>query len=203
MACADLGSRGSGGFIGTRYRSEAMAADDSEGSDGFAVGAFGKPAMLVSACLLGVPCNHLGRANASPSVLALGARHRLVPVCPEVMGGLPTPRPAAELRRDGRVVTVEGHDVTEFYVRGAAAAVALAAAVGAHRAVLKARSPSCGSHEVYDGTFRSARRAGPGVTAAALMAAGLEVADEEDELARSCASDSPGAPPTMEPPSGA
>jgi uncharacterized protein YbbK (DUF523 family) len=110
-----------------------------------------KPAILVSACLVGVPCNHRGRGSPSPAVLALAAQHRLVPVCPEVAGGLPTPRPAADLRSDGRVVTADGTDVTAFYIRGAAAAVALARAVGASRAVLKARSPSCGCHSVYDG----------------------------------------------------
>ena len=136
--------------------------------------------VLVSACLAGVCCNHLGRASPSKALAELGRTHRLVPICPEVAGGLPVPRPAAEIQPDGRVVTDAGDDVTEAYARGAAAAVALAGAVGARRAVLKARSPSCGCHEVYDGTFTRTRVAGEGVTAAALRAAGVEVESEED-----------------------
>src|SRR5688500_5605291 len=100
-----------------------------------------RPAILVSACLLGVCCNHRGAASESAAVRALGNTHQLVPVCPEVVGGLPTPRAAAELQGDGRVRTVDGVDVTELYERGARHAVALAAATGATEAVLKARSP--------------------------------------------------------------
>lgn len=136
--------------------------------------------MLVSACLLGVACNHLGRANRSEAVVALAANHRLIPVCPEVAGGLPTPRPAAEVQGDGSVRTEAGDDVSLAYRRGAAAAVALARAAGARDAVLKARSPSCGCHEVYDGTFTRQRVPGEGVTAAALRQAGIDVRSEED-----------------------
>lgn len=104
----------------------------------------------------------------------------MVPVCPEVAGGLPTPRPPAEIQPDGRVVTLDGADVTGFYARGAAHAVEVARAVGASEAVLKARSPSCGCHEVYDGSFSRRRLAGEGVTAAALRGAGVAVRSEED-----------------------
>lgn len=129
------------------------------------------PAIVVSACLLGVPCNHLGEGNRSAAVVELGAsgRARLVPICPEVAGGLPTPRLAAELQPDGKVVTSKGEDVTSAFRQGAAAAVALARAVGASEAVLKARSPSCGCPE--------------GVTAGALRAAGVRVRSEEDVAA--------------------
>jgi len=140
----------------------------------------GPRALLVSACLLGVKCNHVGEANTSHAVVALGATHRLVAVCPESVGGLPTPRPAAELGDDGRVRTAHGSDVTEWYERGAAHAVRLAVAAGATRAVLKARSPSCGCDETYDGTFTRTKVTRPGVTAAALRRAGLEVVSEED-----------------------
>jgi uncharacterized protein YbbK (DUF523 family) len=154
----------------------------------------GKPALLVSACLLGVECNHEGRGSPRAVIDELAKHYRLVPVCPEVLGGLPTPRAAAELQGgDGadvvagaagaRVVNIEGVDVTAAYRRGAEAAVAVAGAVGAERAVLKARSPSCGSSAVYDGTFRRRLVAGQGVTAAALAAAGLEVGSEEDAAA--------------------
>jgi uncharacterized protein YbbK (DUF523 family) len=139
-----------------------------------------RPALLVSACLLGTCCNHEGRHSLRRHVEALGERYRLVPICPEVVGGLPTPRAAAELQPDGRVVNAAGDDVTAEYRRGAQAAVELAAAVGAHRAVLKARSPSCGARQVYDGTFTRTLRDGEGVTAAALRAAGIEVVSDED-----------------------
>jgi uncharacterized protein YbbK (DUF523 family) len=136
-------------------------------------------ALLVSACLLGVECNHRGEASPSAAVVELGARYRLVPMCPETAGGLPTPRDAAEIQADGRVVTAAGDDVTRFYERGAAAAVDVASHMGITSAVLKARSPSCGCGAVYDGTFSRQLRAGNGVTAAALLAAGIEVHTEE------------------------
>jgi uncharacterized protein YbbK (DUF523 family) len=110
----------------------------------------------VSACLLGTHCNHEAGHSRGAAVVALAATHRLVPICPEVCGGLPTPRPAAE-RNGDRVVTAAGDDVTAEYQRGARVAVELAQAVGARRAVLKARSPSCGGEQIYDGTFTRTR----------------------------------------------
>jgi uncharacterized protein YbbK (DUF523 family) len=139
-----------------------------------------RPAIVVSACLLGVACNHRGLASPSTAVTALGEEARLIPICPEVAGGLPTPRDAAELQPDERVRTVDGTDVTDAYARGAAHAVNVARAAGATRAVLKARSPSCSCREVYDGTFTRTLRPGLGVTAAALQAAGCEVFSDED-----------------------
>jgi len=138
-----------------------------------------RPALLVSACLLGVRCNHEAGHSRRSAVEALAGTYRLVPVCPEVCGGLSTPRPAAELVGD-RVVNVDGDDVTDAYARGARAAVELAHAVGARRAVLKARSPSCASAQMYDGTFSRTLRAGEGVTAAALRAAGVEVVSDDE-----------------------
>jgi uncharacterized protein YbbK (DUF523 family) len=153
-----------------------------------------KPPLLISACLLGVACNHEGRGSPRAIVDELAEHYRLVPVCPEVLGGLPTPRAAAELQGgdgadvvagtgDARVVNIDGVDVTAAYRRGAESAVVLAKSVGARRAVLKARSPSCGSSTVYDGSFSRRLVPGRGVTAAALAAAGLEVGSEEDAAA--------------------
>ena len=139
-----------------------------------------RPVVIVSACLLGVRCNHEGDANTNDAAVALRATHRVVPICPESAGGLPTPRTEAERQPDGTVHTSDGRDVTEWFERGAAQAMRLAEAVGATRAVLKARSPSCGCHEIYDGSFTCTRVVGEGVTAAALRAAGLEVISEED-----------------------
>jgi uncharacterized protein YbbK (DUF523 family) len=139
-----------------------------------------KPALLVSACLVGVACNHRGLSSPSSAVASLVGAYDLVPICPEVAGGLPVPRPAAELGADGRVRTGAGDDVTECYERGAAAAVELAERAGAREAVLKARSPSCACRQVYDGTFTRTLVDGAGVTARALRAAGVAVRSEED-----------------------
>ena len=128
------------------------------------------PAILVSACLLGVACNHLARHNRADHVVALGATHRLVGVCPETLGGLPTPRVEAARHADGRVVNADGDDVTAAFERGADATVAIAHALGATRAVLKARSPSCDCRD--------------GVTAHALQAAGITVYSEDDLASR-------------------
>jgi uncharacterized protein YbbK (DUF523 family) len=136
--------------------------------------------LIVSACLLGVRCNHVGGASPSEAVVALGRDRRLIPVCPETAGGLPTPRPAAEIQLSGRVETAGGDDVTDAYARGAAHTVRLAQAAGAAGAVLKARSPSCGCHQIYDGSFSRTRVPGEGVTASALRSAGIPVCDEED-----------------------
>lgn len=141
-----------------------------------------KPALLVSACLLGVACNHEGEAAKRSLREELEERYRIVPVCPEVLGGLPSPRPAAEIQPDGRVVNVEGADVTAAYRRGAEAAVRTALASGATRALLKARSPSCGSSQVYDGTFSKALVEGEGITARALREVGVEITSDEDPL---------------------
>ena len=137
--------------------------------------------ILVSACLLGVSCRYDGGANACPALLeALRAGgHTAVPVCPEVYGGLPTPRPPAE-RQGCRVTTCTGADVTAAYQKGADTAVRLAALTGCTAAVLKANSPSCGAGSIYDGSFSHRKVAGDGVAAAALRDAGLAVYTEQD-----------------------
>lgn len=139
--------------------------------------------MLVSACLLGVDCTYRAGANPRAAVAALADRFDLVPVCPEVAGGLPTPRPPAERTPDGRVVDVDGRDVTDAFERGAEVAVTVARERSVVGAVLKARSPSCGCHQVYDGTFTATLVDGDGVTARALRAAGFPVVDEDDVAA--------------------
>ena len=110
--------------------------------------------LLVSACLLGVACRYDGASKGlSEDVLReLMARHTLVPVCPEQLGGLPTPRLPSE-RIGAQVVMKDGTDVTAAYRRGAEEALRLARLFGCRRAVLKERSPSCGSGTIYDGSF--------------------------------------------------
>lgn len=135
--------------------------------------------ILVSRCLLGEPCRYDGK---SKPVLVLKrlveAGHRLIPVCPEVLGGLPTPRPPAEIQADGRVVNRAGEDVTEEYQLGARLALELAREHGCALAVLKANSPSCGSSQIYDGTFSKTLISGQGIAAKLLTEAGIRVVDE-------------------------
>jgi uncharacterized protein YbbK (DUF523 family) len=146
--------------------------------------------VLVSACLAGLATTHDGKAKPHPRVLELLRQGRAVLVCPEQLGGLPTPRPEAEiqpgatggdvLQSEAKVIDVNGSDVTAQYKRGANEALKAARLSGARSAILKARSPSCGSGQIYDGTFAGKLVEGEGVTAALLKLQGLEVLTEED-----------------------
>lgn len=135
--------------------------------------------ILISACLLGVCCRYDGKSKACAAALRLAGTHELVPVCPEQLGGLPTPRPPAEIR-DGRVVNAEGRDVTAAFQKGAEETLRLCRALSCQCAVLKANSPSCGRDQVYDGTFAGVLTPGSGVTAALLMQSGVRVLTEQD-----------------------
>jgi len=144
--------------------------------------------ILVSACLLGIPCRYDGGSNPVPALQEMAARGRALPCCPEVLGGLGVPHPPAEIVGGGgedvlegraRVVNVEGQDVTEKFLQGAQAALRLALRWGIRQAVLKSHSPSCGSRHIYDGTFCGRLREGQGVTAALLRREGIEVWSEE------------------------
>ena len=108
--------------------------------------------ILVSACLLGCACRYDGQSKPNPLVQELARRGLAVPVCPEQLGGLPTPRKPSE-RRGDRVVMSDGRDVTAEYRRGAEETLRLARLYGCTAAVLKERSPSCGCGRIYDGTF--------------------------------------------------
>ena len=132
---------------------------------------------LVSACLLGIPCKYSGGSNLCPQVLELRNHLRMIPICPEQMGGLPTPRPAAECQ-GAFVINREGRDVTAAFQQGARATLELARLFDCTGAILKARSPSCGVGEIYDGTFSGAIVPGDGVTAKLLRDAGLTLYTE-------------------------
>lgn len=145
--------------------------------------------VLVSACLAGRACRFDGSDNADGRLAALVAEDRAILVCPEDEGGLGTPRPPAEIvggdGRDviagrARVVTDQGADVTEAYLRGARIALDRARAAGATVAVFKARSPSCGKGCIYDGTFTRTQQVGDGVTTALLETNGIEVLTDEE-----------------------
>lgn len=141
----------------------------------------GKEALLISACLLGVECKYSGGHNAmaAEKIAALRKKYRLVPVCPETAGGLPTPRDPSE-RRGAAVVSCNGRDVTAEYSKGADIAVSLAEKNGCNLALLKEKSPSCGSGVIYDGTFTGHLIAGDGLTAERLKARGVSVRGESE-----------------------
>ena len=135
--------------------------------------------ILVSACLLGEPCRYDGTGKGEPALEKLHAQgHTLVPVCPEVLGGLPTPRSPAERQLDGRVVNREGQDVTGEYRAGAERALEAARTHGCTLAILKERSPSCGRGQIYDGTFSGTLVPGSGVAARLLEEHGVRVYGE-------------------------
>lgn len=133
---------------------------------------------VVSACLAGEPCRYDGGCSPCPAVQRLIRAGQALPVCPETLGGLPTPRVPSEIR-GGCVVAKDGTDVTDAFTRGAEEALRLAQENGCTAAILKARSPSCGSGEVYDGTFTGTRVSGEGVFARMAREAGFEIWNEE------------------------
>lgn len=135
--------------------------------------------ILVSACLWGTPCRYDGQANTCAALRLLAKEHKLIPVCPEELGGLPTPRPPAEIKGE-KVLTKDGHDVTAEFFAGAEKALALAQQNHCCLAILKRRSPSCGCREIYDGTHTRTLIKGMGITAALLTAHGLSVIDETE-----------------------
>lgn len=145
--------------------------------------------VVISACLAGIACTHEAQPKTRDWAVRLVAEGRAVPVCPEVAGGLPIPRPASEIQGgDGadviegraRVTDEHGVDVTEQYLRGATKARDAARAAGVRLAILKARSPSCGCGAIYDGSFAKRLTDGDGVTAAMLKREGIDVASDED-----------------------
>jgi uncharacterized protein YbbK (DUF523 family) len=144
--------------------------------------------VLVSACLLGIKCRYDGGTKSDDDLLELAARGEAIPVCPEQLGGLPTPRTPCEICMgtgadvlDGkcRAYTSNRADVTEYLIKGAQETLKLAKACGVKKAVLKARSPSCGCGKIYDGSFSGALVDGNGVAAELLLRNGINVCTEE------------------------
>ena len=136
-----------------------------------------KPAILMSACLMGVNCRYDGGGKMVPGLQQLMELAQLVPVCPEILGGLTTPRTPSE-RVGDKVLMKDGTDVTAAFRRGADEALRLAALYGAKIAVLKERSPSCGSGVIYDGSFTGQFMPGHGVTGELFKNSGIEVYGE-------------------------
>ena len=136
-----------------------------------------KEKLLISACLLGRNCKYNGGNNYTPLAERLKARYDLVPVCPEVLGGLPIPHEPSE-RVGDRVLSRSGEDVTAAFRLGAEKTLEIARRRGARLAVLKERSPSCGWGAVYDGTFTGTVVPGNGVAAELLPRGGVSIYGE-------------------------
>ena len=133
--------------------------------------------ILISACLLGELCRYDGKAGKIIDLSEIKKRYNLIPVCPEVLGGLPTPRTPSE-RVGDRVLMRDGADVTDSFLHGAAEAYKIALEHGCKIAILKERSPSCGSGEIYNGAFSGELSEGDGVTSEYLKQRGIAVYGE-------------------------
>lgn len=161
----------------------ANAAEDAPGTSH---GATPRPRYVVSGCLAGLCCRYDGGSNPSAQVVKLLEAGLAVPVCPESLSGLPVPRPPCEQvlcgpeQNEIRVLSRDGADVTAAFVLGAERALRAALATGCREAILKARSPSCGVGEVYDGSFSHRRRPGDGLWAQRLREAGFRLWTEDD-----------------------
>lgn len=135
--------------------------------------------ILVSACLLGNNCKYDGTNNKNEKVLEYIKDKEVIPICPEIYGGLETPRVPSE-RNGERVITKEGKDVTVNFKKGAEETLYIAKLFNAKKALLKAKSPSCGNGIIYDGTFTHTKVNGNGVTTELLKNNGIEIITEED-----------------------
>ena len=133
--------------------------------------------ILVSACLLGIDCKYNGKNNKNDKIIELLKDHELIPVCPEILGGLPTPRIPAEIHQN-KVIAKDGKDVTKQYQKGAEETLKIAKLYNCHTAILKEKSPSCGCGKVYDGTFTGTLINGDGITARLLKEHGIKITGE-------------------------
>lgn len=135
--------------------------------------------ILVSACLLGEKTRYDGESNEESLLSRVREAYDLVPFCPEVEGGLPIPRPKAEIRK-GNVYREDGTNVTSFYLSGAEKAVKLCRLLSIRIAILKESSPACGVHEIHDGRFKGNKIPGMGLMAEALKREGIRLLSEKD-----------------------
>ena len=138
--------------------------------------------LLCSACLLGISCRFDGKSKLSPRILALLENHELVPVCPEQLGGLPTPRTPCEIQTDGRLMNINGDDMSDQYHQGAKEANNIYLLTGCQAAILKARSPACGKGFIYDGSFSRKLISGHGIFAKLLLEKSIKVFTEEEDF---------------------
>jgi len=138
-----------------------------------------KEVLLCSACLLGINCKYDGKSNKNEKIQKLRKKYILVPVCPEILGGLPTPREPAEQKRK-RVITKSGKDITRYFEKGAKEVFKICKILGIKKAILKQKSPSCGCGKIYDGTFSGRLIKGEGVTTKLLKKNKIKVFTEEN-----------------------
>jgi uncharacterized protein YbbK (DUF523 family) len=134
---------------------------------------------VISACLAGVQCRYDGKGKPNPKIMELVKEGKAILVCPEQLGGLPTPRTPSEQKGD-KVLTTGGKDITLEFVKGAEEALKIAEMAGCTKAILKAKSPSCGYGKVYDGSFTGTLKEGNGVFAELLKKKGFTIITEED-----------------------
>lgn len=134
---------------------------------------------LCSACLLGIKCRYDGKSKRNRKAIELTKKEILIPVCPEQLGGLVTPREPAE-QREKKVFTKSGKDVTQNFKKGAKEALKIAKLFGIKEAILKQKSPSCGCGKIYDGTFTGKLIKSDGVTTSLLKKNKIKVISEED-----------------------
>ena len=133
--------------------------------------------LIISACLLGVSCRYDGKSKPIEEIAKLMEKYNLVPVCAEIMGGLSTPRDPSEIIGD-KVISCAGKDVTAEYNKGAEEVLRLAKLFGCNKALLKERSPSCGSGIIYSGKFNGELVPGYGKTSELLIKNNIEVFGE-------------------------
>lgn len=134
--------------------------------------------IFVSACLLGINCKYNGGNNFNQKIFNLVKEGKAIPICPEQLGGLKTPRKPSEIKViDGKryVINNEGEDVTENFEKGANEVLELARKLNIKKAVLQPRSPSCGVNKIYSGNFDKQLVDGNGITADLLIKNGIEV----------------------------
>ena len=140
--------------------------------------------VIISSCLIGCPCRYDGKP--APTALSkellkrLSEKYNLISVCPEILAGFPVPRDPAEISGDGRVISKSGKDVTALYNKGAEATLAIAEELSCTVAILKSKSPSCGSKIIYDGSFSGKLILGNGVTVELLAKKGIMVICEDE-----------------------
>ncbi|MHB8903715.1 MAG: 2-thiouracil desulfurase family protein [Patescibacteria group bacterium] len=134
---------------------------------------------ICSACLLGINCRYDGKSKINKKVINLSKKETLIPVCPEQLGGLATPREQVEQKRK-KVFTKSGQDVSESFNNGAKQVLRIAKMYNIKEAILKQRSPSCGSGKIYDGTFSGKIIKGDGITVSLLKKNGIKIISEEE-----------------------
>ena len=135
---------------------------------------------LCSACLLGIKCRYDGGDKRNEKVVEIAKDEKLIPICPEQLGGLSTPREQSEIQSNGTVKTISGKNVTQNFLKGAGEVLKIAKKYGITEAILKQKSPSCGCGKIYNGTFSGKITEGDGITASFLKKNGIKIITEED-----------------------